>query len=72
MKVWATPLGKELRPVEVLAEVGRNREWVVGLIINISKDPMTSYRRRIIINMNVLLYFLRMCGTDTCFLSSIS
>lgn len=29
MEVWAAPLGKELRPGEVLAEGGGNAEWVV-------------------------------------------
>lgn len=29
MKVWATPLGKEPRPAEVLAEDRGNIEWVV-------------------------------------------
>jgi hypothetical protein len=28
MKVWANPPGKEPRPAEVLAEGGRNSEWV--------------------------------------------
>lgn len=28
-KVWVTPVGKEPRPTEVLAEGGGNAEWVV-------------------------------------------
>lgn len=34
MKIWVTPLGRELRPAEVLAESGGNTERIVEQGIN--------------------------------------